>query len=46
MLQFSFIYHVCVCGGGGLPHCGTGVDIVFENGQYPHNSSYEAPSFP
>ena len=24
-------------------HRGTGVNILFENGQYPHNSSYEAP---
>ena len=28
------------------PHRGTGVNILFENGQYPHNSSYEAPCLP
>ena len=27
-------------------HRGTGVNILFENGQYPHNSSHEAPCFP
>ena len=30
----------------GEPHCGTGVNILLENGQYPHNSSYEAPCLP
>ena len=28
------------------PHGGTGVNILSENGQYPHNSSYEAPCLP
>ena len=28
------------------PHCGAGVNILLENGQYPHNSSYEAPCLP
>ena len=28
------------------PHRGTGVNILLENGQYPHNSSYEAPCLP
>ena len=28
------------------PQRGTGVNILFENGQYPHNSSYEAPCLP
>ena len=27
----------------GEPHSGAGVNILLENGQYPHNSSYEAP---
>ena len=27
-------------------HRGVGVNILFENGQYPHNSSYEAPCLP
>ena len=36
----------CVCVGGGEPHRGTGVNILLENGQYPHNPSYEAPCLP
>ena len=28
------------------PHSGAGVNILLENGQYPHNSSYEAPCLP
>ena len=28
------------------PHCGTGVYILSKNGQYPHNSSNEAPCLP
>ena len=28
------------------PQPGTWVNILFENGQYPHNSSYEAPCLP
>ena len=30
----------------GEPHFSTGVNILLENGQYPHNSSYEAPCLP
>ena len=30
----------------GEPHRGIWVNILFENGQYPHNSSYEAPCLP
>ena len=38
---------VCVCGGGGgEPHRDRGVNILLENGQIPHNSSYEAPCLP
>ena len=37
---------VCVWGGGGGPQRGTVVNILSENGQYPHNSSYEAPCVP
>ena len=44
-------YNPCVCGGGGGgcgggAHRGTGVNILFETGQYPHNSSYDAPCLP
>ena len=28
------------------PHSDAGVNILLENGQYPHNSSYEAPCLP
>ena len=30
----------------GEPHSGAGLNILLENGQYPHNSSYEAPCLP
>ena len=33
---------VCVC----EHHHGRGVNIIFENGQYPHNSSYDTPCLP